>query len=315
MRLNTPKIVSACLICVLLSALLGTSRMSATGHSGARQKSVVVFAVNGFAGAGNGSIDPLVIIEGGQYKEPLGGDAEAAQLAKFANDYYRPGQKYRVLSGGGEAGSLTIKKDTKDQECARPGAEVKLNSTIKLNRNVMALATNSDALGRGASSRRSPTTAERAGVMRLVKKTYLAQQVPAALLQNIETVNLTAMDLDHDGKFEMVGSFVAKKTKGKAERFLLFLLAEPQGNDFSAGVSNFSQYTNDDIMSGASITAIDGGGVFNERLVDQLDLNDDRTGEVITIFNGFESDTYRIYKKSGGKWSSVYEFGQYRCAF
>jgi hypothetical protein len=245
----------------------------------------------------------------------VGGDSDAAELSKFARSYYRPGQKYRLLSGGGEAGTVVVKKDTKDAECARTGAEVKLDTKVRFNRNVMALATNSDALGRASSSRRPPTPSERAAVLRLVKQTYQAKGVPASLLPNLETVNLTATDLNRDGKAEMIGSFVVKKLKGGAARYVLFLLAEPQGSDYQAGVTTYERYTNEDVMSGGDIDAIGSGGIYTERLVDQLDLDGDGAGEVITLVNGFEGDTYHIYKKTDGKWRSVYEFAKYRCAF
>jgi hypothetical protein len=67
-------------------------------------------------------------------------------------------------------------------------------------------------------------------------------------------------------------------------------------------------------MSGAEITAIE-NGVYLERLVDALDLDGDGTSEVVTERDGFEGDSYFIYKKQGDKWNKIYEFSNYRCAF
>ena len=132
----------------------------------------------------------------------------------------------------------------------------------------------------------------------------------------LDTVNLTAMDLDGDGKAELVGSYVVKKIKGGQERYVLFLLAEPVGNNsYKAGVTGYAHYTQKDIMSGGDIDSIGQGGLYTERLVDQLDLDNNGTAEVITVSNGFEGDSYMIYGKKGGGWQKIYEFGKYRCAF
>lgn len=304
------------LTCLLSVSLFVSGQTRASAHKALQQReSTVIFAVSGGSGNLGASMEPLVIIEGSEYKNPLDGSSSAEELAQFASTYYRKGRKYRVLSGGGEAGSLTVKKDTKDAECARSGAEVNLSTSAKLNRNVMVLATNSTSLGSAAGSRRPPTPDERAAAVRLAKQAYTAKGVSAGLLPTLETVNLTAMDLDRDGKAELVGSFVVKKSKGGAARYVLFLLAEPQGKDYRASVSNYEKFTNEDVMSGGDIDWIGANGVYTERLVDQLDLDGDGTGEVITVTNGLEGDTYHIYKKTDGKWNSIYEFGKYRCAF
>jgi hypothetical protein len=275
--------------------------------------SAALFVVYGPQPA-NAYIVPFVLIEGGQFKQPIAGDSDADELSRFTNAYYSAGKKYRVLFGGGEAGSLTVKKSNKDEECSRSSAAVALRSTAKLNRNVMALATDSSTLGGTKSTRRSPTAAERAALMPLVRAAFKEKGLPAALLPSVMTVNLTALDLDNDGKAELVGSFVAKKTGRAAARYALFLFAEPQGNSYRTAVLQYEKFTDADLMSGADLTAIE-NGVYLERLVDGLDLDGDGTHEVVTERDGLEGDSYFIYKKQGGAWKQVYEFGNYRCAF
>jgi hypothetical protein len=128
------------------------------------------------------------------------------------------------------------------------------------------------------------------------------------------TVNLTALDLNEDGKAELVGSFVARKLKGAAARYALFLFAEPEGNSYRTTVLQYDRITDADIMSGADLTAIE-NGVYLERLVDAVDLDGDGAREVVTVKDGFEGDGYFIYRKQGGKWNKVYEFSNYRCGF
>lgn len=298
---------------VFVSALVGR-----TGRTQGQQgsKGTVVFAVFGTVDQPReGTMEPILIIEQGKYKTPVAGDSDAELITRFSNEHYRSGQKYRLLSGGGEAGAVTVKKSNSDVECFRTGAEVTLQTEARLNKNVMALATNSETLGQGVKpSRRPPTDAERASVLQLARTAYKQKGVPAALLTNIETINLTATDLDRDGKFELAGSYVVSKRQGGQARYTLFLLAVPQGQSYRTALFNSERFTSDKIMSGANIDAIN-EGIYVERLVDQIDLDGDRVAEVVTMATGFEGVSYYIYKKSGGRWSKVYEFGNYRCAF
>lgn len=297
---------------VMATLLAGSAGQTKSRQQGSSQPAVL-FTIYGTPPLDTYMV-PFVIIEQGAFKQPIAGDSDEAEMTSFSKTYYPKGRKYRVLFGGAEAGSLTVKGSNKDKECSRSSADVMLRSTAKLNRNVMALATNSETLGAAKSMRRSPTPAERAALMPLVQAIYKQKGVPAALLANLMTVNLTALDLNSDGKSELVGSFVVKKVKGGAARYALFLFAEPQGASYRTTVLQYEKFTDADLMSGAEITAIE-NGVYLERLVDALDLDGDNASEVITERDGFEGDTYFIYKNQAGKWNKVYEFANYRCAF
>ncbi len=312
MRFQRTSLVSVLLAALLLASLF-TGSEAATQPLQENSKATVLFAVSSMQPS-SASMVPFVIIENGQFKQPVAGDSDEAEMASFASTYYSKGHKYRVLFGGAEAGSLTVKEANKDKECSRSSADVTLRSSARLNRNVMALATNSDSLGVAKSTRRSPTPAERAALMPLVRAAYKQKGVPAALLANLMTINLTALDLDNDGKSELIGSFVARKQTGGAARYALFLFAEPKGTSYQTTVLQYDRYTEKDLMSGAEITAIE-NGVYLERLVDALDIDGDGASEVITERDGFEGDGYTIYKKQAGKWNKVYEFSNYRCAF
>lgn len=312
MRFQRTSLVAVLLVTALvLASLFVGSTADAKSVQEGNSKATVLFTVYA-TGLPAAYITPFVIIENGQFKQPIAGDSDEAELTSFSKSYYSKGRKYRVLSGGAEAGSLTVKESNKDKECSKSTADVTLRSTAKLNRNVMALATDSNSLGASKSTRRSPTPAERAALMPLVQAAYKQKGVPAALLSNLMTVNLTALDLDNDGKSELIGSFVVKK--GVAARYALFLFAEPQGSSYKTTVLQYDHFTKDDLMSGADMDAIE-NGVYLERLIDALDLDGDGASEVITEKDGFEGDGYNIYKKQGGKWNKIYEFSNYRCAF
>ena len=303
---------AATLAALLLLASLSvgnTAERKALRQSGP----AALFVVYGTQPA-NAYIVPFVIIEGGQFKPPIAGDSDADEITRFSDAYYSKGKKYRVLFGGGEAGSLTITKSNKGEECIGTSANVALRSTARLNRNVMALATDSTSLGGAKSTRRPPTAAERATLMPLVRAAFKEKGTPAALLPSMTTVNLTALDLDGDGKAEIVGSFVAKKAGRAAARYALFLFAEPQGASYRTTILQYDKFTDADIMSGADLTAIE-NGVYIERLVDAIDLDGDGALEVVTQRAGLEGDSYFIYKKQSGAWKQTYEFSNYRCGF
>lgn len=295
--------------------LAGSAERVGVSGQGSQQRAVI-FAVFGAAAGATATMEPILLIEGGQYKEPVSGSSDGDEITRFAGAHYRKGQKYRLLFGGAEAGAATVAKSNRESECFRTGADITLQTTAKLNRNVMALATDSSSLGLPAAerARRTPSASERAKALELARAAFKQKGVAAALLPAMEVINLTAIDLDRDGKSELAGSFVVSKRTRKQERYALFLLAVPEGTGYRTAVSNYSRHAEDEMMSGASINAIN-EGIYVERLVDHLDLDGDRVSELVTTATGLEGVTYYIYKRQNGEWRSAYEFGNYRCAF
>ena len=57
------------------------------------------------------------------------------------------------------------------------------------------------------------------------------------------------------------------------------------------------------------------GGFLSEILLDNLDLDGDGTGELFTFGRSLEGVSYKIYKRTGGRWRSLEEFYVYRCAY
>jgi hypothetical protein len=281
------------------------------------QQKTVIFTVFGSPSEGlSATMEPILILEGGQLKEPVSGSSDANDITRFSNEYYRKGQRYRLLFGGAEAGTAIITKSSANQECFRTGADISMQTNVKLNRNVMALATDSNSLGlaAGERSRRTPTPAERAQALELARAAYKQKGVAASLLPGAQVVNLTAVDLDRDGQWELAGSFVASKRTRKQQRYVLFLLAVPSGSGYKTAFSNYESFGEEAVMSGANIDTIN-DGTYVERLVEHLDLDNDKVNELITTTTGLEGVTYYVYKRQNGAWNKVYEFGNYRCAF
>ena len=236
------------------------------------------------------NMDAVVMVEKGKLSAPYAEDSEAAQQ-RFAKEYFRPGQKFRLTFGGGEVGSATIKKS--DRGCNNIHATVDVETTARIRGQVKALATNSISLGRATSARRAPTEAERSGVMELVKRIYTQHGVPISQYRSLKVTNLAATDLDGDGKYELIGSFtLALKTKAERD---LFLIAKSQGGGMTADFAKFQAYQP---PPEGFLSSID--------FVDQLDLEGDGVGEVFATQGGFDAYGYLIYKKVGGRWRQVY---------
>lgn len=272
-----------------------TRRDAAARRTAAEE--TVVFAVHKYEA--EAQIDPVAVIKGGRYTAaPLGGDTalETARFKNFVRDFYRPGRKFRVLFGGGEAGSAEVIKYL-EPGCVGMEASVSLQTTARLGGQVAALATNSSALGRGKGTRRAPTEAERAAVLELARRAFGRHKVSAARVAKMETNNLTAADLNGDGRAELIGSFIITGEFGVEDALLL--IAEPGIDDFAVTLDWFHH--------GAEADS------HYRRLVDVLDLDGDGTAEVIVQGIYYESHDYIIYKKQRGAWRVIYHGGGGGC--
>jgi len=304
----------ASLLFLLVGVLAWASLSSAENAPPVQEQKAIVFAVSPNTPPSSGDMLPIVMIENGDYKNPISGGSDESDIKRFADSLYRKGQTYRLIFGGVEAGSVSVTKFT-GGECSRTSGDIAIKSTQRVNRNVMALATDSKTLGSKASApRRAPSNAERTQGLELARAAYREKGVAAALLANLQTINLTATDLDHDGHAELIGSFVASKRTRPQARYALFLVAEPNGTTYKRVFSSFEKLTGKDIMAGADMNAIN-EGVYVESLIDHLNLDGNGWDELFTLKRGFEGDTYQIYKRQNGQWKSIYEFGNYRCAF
>jgi hypothetical protein len=304
---------NSCLISVSLTlSLLAASAVRGHGQGGAPRRSAarpqaaktVVFAVQKYED--QVSIDPVAVISGGRFTPPpiAGLSAEATpQVARaeelFIKDYFAPGRKYRVLFGGGEAGDLSVVKYD-EPGCTGMTASVQLQSAVKLGGEVQALATDSAALGRGQGSRRAPTAEERSAAVELARRSLVGKRVARARLQKMETNNLTAIDLNADGRAELIGSFFIKGEGGVEDA--LFLIAEPRGEGFVPALSWY-HHTSRNAEDMVQI----------RRLVDALDLDGDGTAEVVVQGGYYESHDYIIYRKNRGGWRVAYQGGGGGC--
>jgi hypothetical protein len=246
--------------------------------------------------SGEASLDAIGFLDGKTLSAPYQDDEKDHQ--KFGDRYFSPGTVYRLIFGGGEAGTVTINKW--GLGCETLHAEATLKTAARLGGKVAALATNSEVLGKRPSSRRAPSEAERTAVMTLMKSIYSQHRTPADLIGSIKVSNLTATDLNGDGKYEIIGSF-ALAAKNKFERDL-FLIATPQGAAMRADFVKFQAYQP---PPEGFLSSID--------YIDQLDLDGDGVAEVFATGGGFDGYELLVFKKVNGRWRQIYDMAGDAC--
>lgn len=243
--------------------------------------------------------EPIVMLKGGVMVEPPIDEPDVAATAAFIKQYFAPNKQYRVLTGGAAMGSITV-KEVIEPACFSLTARVDLKTTVRIGGQVDALATTSRVLGGSVRLRRSPTEAERAEALAIVKKAYTAKGASDAQLKEIDVVNLAAVDLDGDGRWELTGNFLIPNTSPEeaSEGRGLFLLAVLNGEAYEPKLLGYYDGTND---------------LYRERLVDHVDLDGDGVSELITQIVGYESFSYRIYTRKNGQWVAIYNGGESGC--
>ena len=301
--------LSVCGALILLTVSAAIAQKRAKAKPTAKTKSIV------FAVIDNGErIEPIGEIDKGKLVQTAGGDSDEKDLLSFSQNFYKSKTIYNLIFGGAKNGTVTVVSSNPKAECGKSAATVTTQSAkAKLKGSVMGLATNEAATKTASGLRRLPTAAERAEIESLVRAEFLKQGLSANTVKNLKYHNLTALDVDNDGKAEMVGTFWAENSA--KERNLLFFIAD-KNNDgkYKFGYSSYEKVTPKDAMSG-ELKDLDDEAMLSELLLDALEYNGDSTAEIFTVVKAFESYNYNVYSRQNGKWTKVFESSNYHCAY
>ncbi len=313
MKLRTAGAAALAAALLLLAQAPPRPDASAQQQNAKTRQDSIVFVVAKDA-AQRTQVEPVAVINSrGALADLPTADQDGAAPNAFLASRYRAGTKYHLIYGGADAGTLTIRAAT-PAECSPNAASVDVDSAAKLGGNVMALATDGAHAPRAQVSRRAPTDVERAAALGLLKRFLASKRVGAATVQrNTKTLNLTATDLDGDGREELVGSYVVKT--GPKMRDTLFLIAAPQGQSFRPVLTEYARVKSSDLPDPSVIDNIGEGGLGAELYIDQLDADGDGVGEVFTLSGSFEGTHYKVYRRQRGAWRAAYEGYSYRCAY
>lgn len=255
------------------------------------------------------SIEPVAYVNKGKVEPTVNGSDDKAIVAAFAKSYYKPGTNYQLVFGGALAGTVTVKAANIKSECA-PNTAVVNTSPVKtpLKGFVMALATNGE-IKKKSSVRRRPTAGEKSDIESLVKAEYAKNKLTPDVLHY---QNLTALDVNNDGRIEFVGSYWIEVDK--LTRALLFFIAEKDSKGkLAMSYSDYRSIDQASTMSGA-IKDVD-DGIYHELLLDVYDYDGDGNSEIFTYEQSFEGAGFTAYKKKGSKWIKAIEVANYHCGY
>lgn len=256
------------------------------------------------------SLEPIAYVNKGKLEAPVNGSDEGSIIAAFNKAYYKPGTAYRLIFGAANAGTVTVKSSNSKADCA---ANMAIASTAAqktpLKGLVMGLATNLPSKWTAASFRRKPTDAEKAEVETLVKAEFTRQKLTPKVLRY---QNLTAIDVENDGKAELVGSYWVEVDK-QTRALLFFIAAKGSNGKYAFGHTEYRSVDQSGVMSG-DIKDVD-EGVYHELLLDAFDVNGDGKAEIFTYTQSFEGAGFAVYERSGGNWTKMFDGSNYHCGY
>lgn len=256
------------------------------------------------------TLEPIAYVNKGKLEASVNGSDERSIITAFNRTYYKPGVNYRLIFGGADAGTVKIRTSDATSDCSANMAQVITSaSKTPLKGLVMGLATNAPGKSKSASFRRRPTVAEKDEIETLVRASFAKHKLTPGVLRYH---NLTALDLENDGKAEIVGSYwveIDRLTRG-----LLFFIAGKGSNDkYAIGYEEYRAIDQAGVMSG-DIKNVD-EGVYHELLLDAFDYDGDGVSNIFTYVQSFEGAGFNAYSRSGGKWVKSFEGTNYHCAY
>src|SRR6266404_5614638 len=95
------------LLSMVVVFVLVFSCLAQWSSSAQTRKRTVIIAVS--AESGEGSMDAVAILEGKQLRSPYS-DEQKDKQKTFGNEYFKNGTVYRLVFGGGDAGTATVTK-------------------------------------------------------------------------------------------------------------------------------------------------------------------------------------------------------------
>jgi hypothetical protein len=290
---------------LLLSSLTTSAQRTAPKSAPKAARSMIFAVLNDGT-----TLEPIAYVDKGRLSEPANGSDDPNIIATFNRTYYKPGAVYKLIFGGAESGKVTVKSSNYKADCSKNTAAA-VTKAIKtpIKGLVMAIATNAAAKAGAVAYRRKPSPAEKDEIDDLVKAEFVRQKLSPKVLHY---QNLTALDVENDGKPELIGSYWIEVDK-LTRALLFFIAAKGSSGKYSLSYKDYKSVDQSKVMSG-DIKAVDDGS-YHELLLDAFDYDADGVGEIFTSEAGFEGAGFYVYEKKGDKWSRVYEFSNYHCAF
>ncbi len=250
---------------------------------------------------------PIAVVEpNGELRAPVpaAGAAETmvASHRLFADTYLRPGSVIRILQGGTSAGSMRV--DSIDHEGPLPTGH---GTCAGLDLSFLAPTVGDDMILLGVSDPRlgarttgiAPMRASDRVIAFQLLRRVIADQNPDAHIEDLDAVRVRAVDLDRDGRHEIITSAIVRvrtSTQPHAE-FGCLLIAEPrdEGDDsaYKTGLA-YGGEKPDETRSSCQYT-----------YVDQVDLSESRYDEVV-LGCAKDGRHFLVLRRGSDGWREVY---------
>jgi hypothetical protein len=274
----------------------------------------VLFAVSREASAGTGdarliaTATPIAVVEpDGDLRPPLAeaaGPEERERRSKsFVETYYPSGAALKLLRGGVDAGVLHAQSVSRAGDAppvCRGACEGPDLSQMPAATPDFALAISDHRFGAPASGVRPMRESHRAAAERLLRQAA-ADRHPKGGVEEIKLVRVSAADLNHDGRAEIVASGAlsvrldAKSTLGLD----VFLIAEPVGEGPAGYKIAFARIDREP----EGLEPSSAGGY---RYVDQVDLSPAEYDEVVVRGARAGAPAYVVLRRGAAVWAEVY---------
>jgi hypothetical protein len=211
---------------------------------------------------------------------------------------YQKGMRVALFVDGLRQGDVRVEA-IKEHQCNSVAALVEPTIATVFKR-IVGIATNKVGIESHAGSRRNVTASERTSAVQSATREFLRNHVATPLMTRINIGSLTAINVDDSRETTFVGSFFIQT---KTERHDIFLIATTMGSKLSVEYSRYGKTT--DLEDFKELESVE--------LIDHLDLNGDRSDEIVLRVGGYESEGYEIYTRQLGKWQLVATGGEAGC--
>jgi hypothetical protein len=257
-------------------------------------RAVYVVTRNHYAEGFNGGaktprFGDLIVIE--IYSPMAGRSGESA--------VYKVGERIALFEGGQRGGSVQIEK-VMPLQCDSSAALVSAGPSLHLAKDAMALATNSERIRPHSNFQRQASAIEQGYAKELARNEFQKRGVPKGVAREIQADHLVVTRVDGSEDWFLIGLLYAESEAARHEVFLIGKLGS------SGATTELARYHKTTDLE-------DGKDSANVRFVDQLDLDNDGTDEIVVEVTGYENEEFGIYSRRNGSWKLVHVGGRGGC--
>jgi hypothetical protein len=282
----------------------------------AQADKTVLFVVEPYQDTSGWMIEPIASYRLYHFEEVVGrsSDPESkkedgnGEFRAFTMDYFPPGKTYLLFSNNKKIGLAVVTEPDTMHACLQivARADLRFSGLVTLGSADHALAVNDERQRDKSTKLREPSTDDSASALKAGRFFLSSQRVKESLLRQMKLSHLRAVDLNGDGKVELVANFETteivkqKDFEWNKEYSLSLILAESDVGKWNIIYSDYYEGKSEEENR-------------RQEIVDVLDVDGDGICEVVFKNYFYEAWNYTIVSKAGGKWKVVFNGGGGGC--